>query len=398
MSAETASINPSGQYRKTTTSTLPGMLVNKMNSMGFKLSFSLSVLVHAGAVFLIILLLFLAYLFDINIPLFKPLDMNMREMTFVLVDNPTAPPRNKNTKNRAKHATRSGGEKKQNNAEPQRKAGSPSKASKPQQAAKPVKASPKPTPKATQPKKAVKPQPPKQPVKKVTPPVQKKSTVTKAAPPQPKLKQPVKTPTKAPSLPTAFKPAIKVPAAPTPKVTSSGPVVKTTSSAGSSTNGQSGSTPMPSQISGSPTTGSRGSQGSPGSRSGQGGYSTYNNAGSPGGGGGRPGIDALPEPDYGAYMAELQRRIKRNWRPPTAQEDKRVVVVFRIGRDGRLLSLRVQESSGFKEADAAALGAVKLSAPFRPLPPNHREDDLAIQFSFDYNVYKNSRGGAARYR
>jgi TonB family protein len=114
--------------------------------------------------------------------------------------------------------------------------------------------------------------------------------------------------------------------------------------------------------------------------------------GSPGGGGGRPGVDALAAPDYGAYMAELQRRIKRNWRPPSAQEDKRVVVRFTIGRDGRLMTLALQRSSGYSEADQAALSAIKLSAPFRPLPAGHREDDLPIEFTFDYNVYRSGGG------
>lgn len=121
-----------------------------------------------------------------------------------------------------------------------------------------------------------------------------------------------------------------------------------------------------------------------------------NQYGSPGGGGGAPGVDALPEPDYGAYMAELQRRIKRNWNPPSAQEDKRVVVLFRIGKDGRLLSISLQESSGYSEADQAAMNAVRLSAPFRPLPLGHRGSDLPVQFTFDYNVLKG--GGMASFR
>ena len=46
-------------------------------------------------------------------------------------------------------------------------------------------------------------------------------------------------------------------------------------------------------------------------------------------------------------MADLQRRIKRAWFPPHRQEDRRVVVVFKIHRNGELSDLRLSKSSGF---------------------------------------------------
>ncbi|MCK7467687.1 MAG: TonB C-terminal domain-containing protein [Desulfosudis oleivorans] len=71
-------------------------------------------------------------------------------------------------------------------------------------------------------------------------------------------------------------------------------------------------------------------------------------------------------------MSELQRRIKRNWDPPRGSNSKKVVLLFKVSKDGRLLSLRVLTSSGDAEADKAALSAVRLTAPFRPLPPEYR--------------------------
>ena len=116
------------------------------------------------------------------------------------------------------------------------------------------------------------------------------------------------------------------------------------------------------------------------------------NAGNPGGGGGKPGIDALREPDFGPYMRELQRKIKLNWDPPKGNESKRVVLLFKIAKDGRLLTCRVLKSSGLQSADAAALKAVELTAPFKPLPADYRGQSIDIQFTFDYNVF-----GASRY-
>ena len=114
--------------------------------------------------------------------------------------------------------------------------------------------------------------------------------------------------------------------------------------------------------------------------------------GNPGGGGGAPGIDALREPDFGPYMNELQRRIKANWDPPKGNESKTVVLLFKIAKDGRLLSCRVSKSSGLPTADQAALKAVELTAPFRPLPADFKGQNIDIQFTFDYRVF-----GASRY-
>ena len=86
-------------------------------------------------------------------------------------------------------------------------------------------------------------------------------------------------------------------------------------------------------------------------------------------------------------MKELQRRIKMNWDPPKGNESKRVILLFTIARDGRLLNIGVHRSSGLPEADKAAIDAVKLTAPFRPLPPEFKGNSVDIQFTFDYNVF-----------
>ncbi|MBQ2644644.1 TonB C-terminal domain-containing protein, partial [bacterium] len=118
------------------------------------------------------------------------------------------------------------------------------------------------------------------------------------------------------------------------------------------------------------------------------------NIGNPGPGNpnGRPGIDAIKEPDFGPYMRELQQRIKRNWEPPKGEESRRVVLLFSIARDGRLLSVKVSKSSGLTAADNAAINAVKLTAPFKTLPPEYKGNSVDIQFTFDYNVF-----GAKKY-
>ncbi len=95
--------------------------------------------------------------------------------------------------------------------------------------------------------------------------------------------------------------------------------------------------------------------------------------------------------EFGPYMAELKRRLSRNWRPPRGEKTRRVVLKFEIARDGTLRSLEVDESSGERVADQAAINAVEISAPFKPLPPSFSGDSVPILFTFDYTVYGASR-------
>lgn len=102
-------------------------------------------------------------------------------------------------------------------------------------------------------------------------------------------------------------------------------------------------------------------------------------------------LAAKKDIDFGPYMNELQRRIKRSWRPPRGNESKRVVVTFKISRAGELSNLLVKKTSGAETADRAALLAVQTSAPF-PRLPEGAPGSVDIEFTFDYNVFGASRG------
>ena len=257
--------------------------------------------------------------------------------------------------------------------------------------------SPSPAKKSVQQKSAPGPKAQKQPQHK---------TVKKQAQPQnifKSLTQP-KAAQEAKPQPPSARPSLKPPSVPRPtmkpsspftvpipkggttgKTYSTGPIggKGTASSGGSSSSGSSRGSyaPVPSLA---PTGGGGG--GSSGPRMSRGG-SGSGSAGNPGGGGGAPGIDSIREPDFGPYMRELQRRIKMNWDPPKGNESKRVVLLFKIAKDGRLLSVRVFKSSGIPNSDRAALNAVQLTAPFRPLPGDFKGSSIDIQFTIDYNVF-----------
>ena len=372
--------------------TLPSIVTSKPEVIPIKKSLAISTALHPAVVLLAWLITVALALMGINLTLFKkPQAQLKKDIEFVLVDK-EAMPRDPNTKNRSDMNSRSGGIN-----DPKRKVSMPSpapkKASKPSAAAKSANQLIKKQQQEV--KKQIKQQQKQQAAQKqaAKPTQQPKASKPSPAKPAPPTARPSSRPVTAPA-PTA-KPStpFTVPApkgAPVGKTLATGPVGGTSAPTGAKSSASSGGAPKSSSSyaprpSLSPSSG--GGSNSPLAR----GSSGSGNVGNPGGGGGAPGIDALREPDFGPYMRELQRRIKLNWDPPKGNESKRVVLLFKIAKDGRLLSCRVHKSSGLPSADQAALKAVELTAPFRPLPADFRGQSIDIQFTFDYNVFGGSR-------
>ena len=371
--------------------TLPTIVTSSPEVIPIKKTLAISTALHPGVVLLLWLITVSLALFGINLSLFKKPDIQLKkDIEFVLVDK-EAKPRDPNTKNRADMDSRSGGIN-----DPKRKVSmpspSPKKASQPSPAPKKQQAKPQqPVKKPVQQQQKAQAKPQQTAPQKAQTTQQSKPSPAKPAPP---TARPSSRPMSAP-VPTA-KPStpfsVPAPSAPVGKSLATGPIGGTSAPTGSASGSASGSTasksgsgsyaPRPSL---SPS--SSGGSGSSLSR----GASGTGNLGNPGGGGGAPGIDAMREPDFGPYMRELQRRIKLNWDPPKGNESKRVVLLFKIAKDGRLLSCRIHKSSGLPSADQAALKAVELTAPFRPLPADFKGASIDIQFTFDYNVFGGSR-------
>ncbi len=360
---------------------IPAVIRKDKEDFSFEKALIIAVILHPLVVLIILLSSFILQLLGINFDLFKKPDMKPKDIEFVLVEK-EAPPIDKNTKNRADRDSQAGGK-----HDPKRPVSLP-------QSAAPKAPAKKPTPPAKQQTvQKTKPAPAQKPVAKqpVAPKVeQPKATTQQPAPkvPAPRPQPTPVAPSPTPKLPSDFN--IPIPKSAIPQIAQ--PTTAPVTSAPKVGGGSAGnSSPAPSF---SPTTSSAG-RGSSGMTSGGGGR--FNNAtgsgsgnlGNPGPGNpnGAPGIDAIKEPDFGPYMKELQRRIKMNWDPPKGNESKRVVLLFSIARDGRLLNVKIHRSSGLEAADRAAIDAVKLTAPFRPLPPDFKGNSVDIQFTFDYNVF-----------
>ncbi len=364
--------------------TLPSSFKDNDNELSFKKSLLLSIILHPVAVGIFWVTTFILALLGINfLALDKP-PMQPKDIEFVLVTK-EAPPINKNTKNRADINSRAGGI-----HNPKRKVSEPSPAPAPKRASSPTpqraeQPKQKPTkqpaaqPKAQEaPKAPLRPEPPSPntPPKPTVPPVARPSA-SMPKPQMPKLTQNPKSPFGI-EVPKNAGPVGNAPSYGTGSATSGG----AKQSGGGSTTGGKG-TGMPGPRLGS-TAGSSSGSGSKGS---QGGFGTGNLGNpSPGNPAGAPGVDAIRQPDWGPYMRELERRIKRNWNPPKGDSSKRVVVYFKIAKDGRLISTNIARSSGVPLADQAAKAAIELTAPFSPLPPEYKGSSIDIDFTFDYNV------------
>lgn len=351
---------------------VPAVCFDDENEISLQKSLLISLILHPVVVGTIWLLVFLLALLGINFSLVSRPELKMKDIEFVLVEK-EAPPINKKTPYRADRDSRAGGK-----HDPSKKVSLPTAPGRNAQ-------------KPSAPAKAQKPS-------KAPAPAQKPSTAQPAQKPQSQVasNQPAANKKQPPSAKPSVRPPMtpKVVDKPTSKFTvpvptggtkagkySTGPVSGSGKTASQAVSSARATAPSPTLA---PTGGSS-SSGSKLANSG-GGYGSAGNPG-PGNPNGAPGIDAIREPDFGPYMRELQRRIKMNWDPPKGDQSKRVVLMFKIAKDGRLLSCSVHKSSGLPNADKAAIQAVQLTAPFKPLPPDFKGPNIDIQFTFDYNVF-----------
>ena len=370
--------------RKKSIYEVPAVVRKDKEEVSFEKALTIAVLLHPAVILILLLSSFVLKLLGIDFSLFDKPDLKPKDIEFVLVEK-EAPPIDKNTRNRSDKNSQAGGK-----HDPKRKVSLPQQEAPKAPAKKPT--PPKAQKPATPQKPVAKPQPKPQPVQKPTPKPQVQQPVQKPTPaPKPQAPKPTVTPSvPKPTVKPTSNFNIPIPKSAIPQIAqpTTAPVTSAPKVGGSAANSGGSAAPSfsPTSSAGSKGSGSSAGGGGRFSNSSGGGRANLGNPG-PGNPNGAPGIDAIKEPDFGPYMKELQRRIKMNWDPPKGNESKRVILLFSIARDGRLLNVKVHRSSGLQSADNAAIEAVKLTAPFRPLPPEFKGQSVDIQFTFDYNVF-----------
>jgi outer membrane biosynthesis protein TonB len=111
-----------------------------------------------------------------------------------------------------------------------------------------------------------------------------------------------------------------------------------------------------------------------------------------GSGSGMLSLDTANFP-YSYYLRQVTGRIEENWMRPQGDLG-RVVVYFRIKRDGSIVEPQIHESSRSKSVDLLAAGAIKRSEPFPPLPIEFGGDYLGTYLCFGVgSACPGQRGG-----
>jgi len=90
---------------------------------------------------------------------------------------------------------------------------------------------------------------------------------------------------------------------------------------------------------------------------------------------------------FAYYLTILQNRVQNNWQPPfqtsTQQEKMSTVVGFQVLRNGKIVNVSIEKSSGRYLFDQAAQRAVYSANPLPPLPDEFSGEHLSVHIEFE---------------
>ena len=99
--------------------------------------------------------------------------------------------------------------------------------------------------------------------------------------------------------------------------------------------------------------------------------------------------------DFGPYMKRLHYTVQNHWDPlipesalPPVMKKGVVVIQFSIGKDGRVMGMKLISSSGDTALDRAAWGAITDAIPLPQLPAQFSGQYLELRARFYYNPDK----------
>ena len=84
-----------------------------------------------------------------------------------------------------------------------------------------------------------------------------------------------------------------------------------------------------------------------------------------------------------SYLKDLHRKLRQHWSPPQGSV-RHIKVVFRLAKDGSVISIKLMRSSGNILADNSALAAIRQAAPFGKLPADYSPQYLDLAYTFNY--------------
>jgi protein TonB len=85
-----------------------------------------------------------------------------------------------------------------------------------------------------------------------------------------------------------------------------------------------------------------------------------------------------PDFTYDYYVDQMLAKIRQYWVRPPIGGAVETTVRYRILKDGRVVDVRVLNSSGYNSFDLAAMRAIQSASPLPPLPQSFRHDSLGV--------------------
>jgi len=85
-----------------------------------------------------------------------------------------------------------------------------------------------------------------------------------------------------------------------------------------------------------------------------------------------------------AYLGQVRKTLEKSKVNPRSNMSGTVLLKFTVGPTGELLSRTIQQSSGSKILDDAAMAALDRAAPFPPLPQEMASGSIEVQVPFRF--------------
>lgn len=96
------------------------------------------------------------------------------------------------------------------------------------------------------------------------------------------------------------------------------------------------------------------------------------------------------DPRYSQYMDIISTEISRNWNYPAEAKlnlmEGEVMALFSLMRDGSIIQIGIEKSSGHDILDSEVLRAIRASVPFSSFPESIQVNRLNIKAKFDYRL------------
>jgi len=99
---------------------------------------------------------------------------------------------------------------------------------------------------------------------------------------------------------------------------------------------------------------------------------------------------------YIGYFTGMRKAVELVWVYPGDAVRRGMqgqgVLEFSIAKDGKVSRIRIARTSGYEILDRAFIDAIRLAAPFAPLPKTMEKERLDVSFAFHYRLYSYAGG------